>query len=70
MHEEDKEEIYERDEVIQLLKEKVKRFEDLEIENDKKNSHILSNLYESGIIDADGHLIRQRKEEEEESEMD
>ena len=64
MHEEDKEEVYERDEVIQRLKEKVKRFEDLEIENDK-NSHILSNLYESGIIDADGHLIRQRKEEEE-----
>ena len=69
MHEEDKVEVYERDEVIQRLKEKVKRFEDLEIENDK-NSHILSNLYESGIIDADGHLIRQRKEEEEESVMD
>ena len=35
MHEEDKEVIYHKDEAIKELKANVKRFDELEIENDK-----------------------------------
>ena len=68
MHEEDIEEIYHKDDAIQELKEKVKHFEELEIENDK-NSRILSNLFDCGIIDSEGNLI-QPKFKDEEGEMD
>ena len=50
------EEIGEKDDIINELRNKVRSFDELKIQNDK-NSQILADLYESGIIDADGQLI-------------
>ena len=45
MHEEDKEEIYHKDDAIQELKEKVKHYEELEIENDKKLKNFIESFW-------------------------
>ena len=55
-HEEVKEGISEKDEIIFELREKMRTFEELRIENDK-NSQILASLFDSGIIDADGNVV-------------
>ena len=50
--------------IIQSLKEKIKKFEDLSQENDK-NTAILDKLFDGGIIDAEGELVDNQKDEEE-----
>ena len=61
--EEIKEETYDKDEIIDELTSKVKRFEELAIENDK-NSNILSRLFDGGIIDATGQIVIQKSRED------
>ena len=61
--EEIKEETYDKDEIINELTSKVKRFEELAIENDK-NSNILARLFDGGIIDATGKLVIQKSRED------
>ena len=56
-NEEIKLEISMRDKAIQELQRKVQTLNQLESENDK-NSEILSRLYDSGIIDENGALVR------------
>ena len=46
-----------RDKAIKELQRKVQKFNQLESENDK-NSEILSRLYDSGVIDENGALVR------------
>ena len=55
-YEEIKQEVTEKDEVIQSLKRQVESFERLEIENDR-NSEILAKLFESKVIDENGELM-------------
>ena len=59
-HEEVKEGISEKDEINFELREKMRTFEELRIENDK-NSQILASLFDSGIIDADGNVVDQQR---------
>ena len=59
-HEEVKEGISEKDEIIFELREKMRTFEELRIENDK-NSQILTSLFDSGIIDADDNVVDQQR---------
>ena len=61
--EEIKEETYDKDEIINELTSKVKRFEELVIENDK-NSNILARLFDGGIIDATGQIEIQKSRED------
>ena len=46
-----------RDIAIEELKEKVRMFDEISAKNDK-NSQILSRLFDNGIIDGEGELIR------------
>ena len=56
VEEEIKEETYGEDEIINELTSKIKRFEELAIENDK-NSNILVRLFDGGIIDATSQIV-------------
>ena len=56
-NEEIKLEISMRDKAIKELQRIVQKFDQLELENDK-NSKILSRLYDSGVIDENGALVR------------
>ena len=56
-NEEIKLEISMSDKAIQELQRKVQIFDQLESENDK-NSEILSRLYDSGIINENGALVK------------
>ena len=62
--EEFKEINHEKDYIIQNLKEKIKNFEAHSQENDK-NTAILAKLFDGGIIDAEGELVDNQKDEEE-----
>ena len=64
-HEEVKEEISEKDQIISELREKMRAFEELRIVNDK-NSQILANLFDGGIIDEEGNMIDPQNNEENE----
>ena len=61
--EEYKNDVDRRAEEIEQLKAKVDKFEELNQENNK-NSQILSRLFEWGVIDEDGELIREDREHE------
>ena len=61
--EEYKNDVDRRAEEIKQLKSKVDKFEELNKENDK-NSQILSRLFEWGVIDEDGELIREDRKHE------
>ena len=63
-YEEIKQEVTEKDEVIQSLKRQVESFEWLEIENDR-NSEILAKLFESKIIDENGELMGEKEKSDE-----
>ena len=52
-----------KDQLITELKNKVDKFEEVCYENDK-NSEILSKLFDKGIIDGNGELIKEKKDEE------
>ena len=54
--------MYNKDILIEGLKEKVDKFEEVCQENDK-NSKILSWLYDKGIIDESGNIIDKNNEE-------
>ena len=53
----------EKDEIIEDLKQKVKNFEMLSMENEK-NSAILAKLFDGGLIDEDGELTNKQIEED------
>ena len=53
----------EKDEIIEDLKQKVKNFEMLSMENEK-NSAILTKLFDGGLIDEDGELTNKQIEED------
>ena len=55
-NEEIKEEVDEKDYIINELSDKLKDFDELEIQNDK-HSQMLADLFDAGIIDIDGNLI-------------
>ena len=55
-----KHEMDDRDLVIEDLKQKIKDFEEMSIDNDK-NAEILSRLFESGIINSEGDVLEKEK---------
>ena len=61
--EEVKQEISRKDMLIEDLKEKVVKFEEVCLENDK-NSEILSRLFDRGIINAKGDVINKSEEDD------
>ena len=62
-HEEVKEEVSDKDKIISELRDKIKSFEELRIVNDK-NSQMLANLIDGGIIDEEGNVIAPQNSEE------
>ena len=61
--EEVKQEINRKDMLIEDLKGKVEKFEEVCLENDK-NSEILSHLFDKGIINENGDLIDKGEEDD------
>ena len=61
--EEVKQEISRKDMLIEDLKEKVVKFEEVCLENDK-NSEILFRLFDRGIINAKGDVINKSEEDD------
>ena len=55
-----KHEMDDRDLVIEDLKQKIKDFDKIWIDNDK-NAEILSQLFESGIINSEGDVLEKEK---------
>ena len=65
-HEEVKEEISEKkNQIISELREKMRVFKELRIVNDK-NSKMLANLFDGGIIDEEGNMIDPQNNEKNE----
>ena len=62
-NEENKEVIYEKEDIIVELRDKVRAFDELKIENEK-NSQILAELFDGGIIDEKGQIIFHQNREE------
>ena len=60
-HEEVKEEVSDKDQIISELRDKMRAFEELRIVNDK-NSQMLANLFDGGIIDEEGNVIAPQKQ--------
>ena len=55
-----KHEMDDRDLVIEDLKQKIKDFEEMSIDNDI-NAEILSRLFESGILNSEGDILKKEK---------
>ena len=49
-----------KSEIIDSLKDKIRKFEERAAESDK-NSEILARLYECGVIDEDGEILLDNK---------